>query len=54
VELLEEVQKKSIWTAISEGVFADVKRTKTGCKGYAGVTERAPGYLNPFLDALEA
>jgi beta-lysine 5,6-aminomutase alpha subunit len=54
VELLEEVQKKTIWTAISEGVFADVKRTKTGGKGFAGVTERAPGYLNPFLEALEA
>jgi beta-lysine 5,6-aminomutase alpha subunit len=53
VELLEEVQRKSIWTAISEGVFADVKRTKTGGKGFAGVTERAAGYLNPFLDALE-
>ncbi|MGZ3449146.1 MAG: lysine 5,6-aminomutase subunit alpha [Polyangiales bacterium] len=54
VALLEEVQRKSIWTAISEGVFADVKRTKTGGKGFAGVAERAPGYLNPFLEALEA
>lgn len=53
VELLHEVQAKSIWTAISEGVFADVKRTKTGGKGFAGVVARAPGYLNPFLTALE-
>jgi beta-lysine 5,6-aminomutase alpha subunit len=53
VQLLEEVQSKSIWKAISEGVFADVKRTKTGGKGYAGVVERSPQYLNPFLTALE-
>jgi beta-lysine 5,6-aminomutase alpha subunit len=53
LQLLEEVQRKSIWTSISEGIFADVKRTKTGGKGYAGVIERAPGYCNPFLRALE-
>jgi len=50
---LEEVDSKTIWTAISEGVFADVKRHKTGGKGYAGVVPRAAGYLNPFLTALE-
>ena len=33
--------------------FADVKRTKTGGKGYVGVVPRAPSYLNPFLVALE-
>ena len=53
LELLEEVSSKSIWTSISEGIFADVKRTKTGGKGYAGVVERAPDYCNPFLRTLE-
>jgi beta-lysine 5,6-aminomutase alpha subunit len=52
-ELLEEVNQKTIWKAISEGVFADVKRTKTGGKGYAGVVPRGINYLNPFLSALE-
>ena len=33
--------------------FADVKRTREGGKGYAGVIARGPDYLNPFLDALE-
>ncbi len=53
-ELLETVGREGIWDAISRGAFADVKRTRTGGKGYAGVFERAPDYLNPVLDLLEA
>jgi beta-lysine 5,6-aminomutase alpha subunit len=51
--LLEEVQRESIWEAIARGAFADVKRTRTGGKGYGGVLERAPDYVNPLLSALE-
>jgi len=50
---LEEVAKDGIWDAIGKGAFADVKRTRTGGKGYTGVAERSPTYLNPLLDALE-
>jgi beta-lysine 5,6-aminomutase alpha subunit len=50
---LGEVKDKSIWDAIAEGAFADVKRTRTGGKGYQGVTPREKGYLNPVLEALE-
>jgi beta-lysine 5,6-aminomutase alpha subunit len=53
VELLREVKRDSIWDAIGTGAFADVKRTRTGGKGYAGVAERSADYLNPVLDALE-
>jgi len=52
-ELLVEVKRDSIWVAIERGAFADVKRTKTGGKGYAGVAARAKDYLNPILSALE-
>jgi beta-lysine 5,6-aminomutase alpha subunit len=52
--LLAEVREKTIWTAIAEGAFADVKRTRTGGKGYTGIVPRAEGYLNPVLEALEA
>ncbi len=45
--------KDGIWDAIGKGAFADVKRTRTGGKGYTGVAERSPTYLNPLLDALE-
>ena len=51
--LLEEVHAESIWDAIARGAFADVKRTRTGGRGFAGVVERSPDYLNPLLEALE-
>lgn len=50
---LEEVRRDGIWDSIAKGAFADVKRTRTGGKGYAGVAERAKDYTNPILDALE-
>ena len=39
--LLEEVEHETIWGAIARGAFADVKRTREGGKGYAGVIEKA-------------
>jgi beta-lysine 5,6-aminomutase alpha subunit len=51
---LIEVKDKSIWDAIGEGAFADVKRTRTGGKGYSGVVARQPDYVNPILEKLEA
>src|SRR5258708_4748132 len=51
--LLEDVESETIWRAISRGAFADVKRTREGGKGYAGVVEKVPQYMNPFLEALE-
>jgi beta-lysine 5,6-aminomutase alpha subunit len=52
-ELLEEVAREGIWSAIGRGAFADVKRAKDGGKGYAGVVARGDGYMNPILEALE-
>ncbi len=52
-ELLESVQRDTIWDAIGCGAFGDVKRKRNGGKGHAGVVPRAPEYLNPILDALE-
>jgi beta-lysine 5,6-aminomutase alpha subunit len=52
-DLLVEVERESIWDAIGRGAFADVKRARTGGKGYGGVVERALDYVNPLLDALE-
>ena len=52
--LLAEVKRESIWEAIAHGAFADIKRTRTGGKGYEGVVERDGDYLNPLLSALEA
>jgi beta-lysine 5,6-aminomutase alpha subunit len=51
--LLEEVRAESIWEAIGRGAFADVKRTRTGGKGFAGVVDRDGDYVNPLLHELE-
>jgi beta-lysine 5,6-aminomutase alpha subunit len=51
---LETVHEQSIWDAIGQGIFADVKRTRTGGKGYKGVVARHEYYLNPVLVALES
>jgi len=52
-KLLDEVRADTIWDAIGRGAFADVKRTRTGGKGHAGVVERHADYVNPILDVLE-
>jgi beta-lysine 5,6-aminomutase alpha subunit len=52
-KLLAEVREETIWDAIGRGAFADVKRTRTGGKGHAGVVERSAEYVNPILEALE-
>jgi beta-lysine 5,6-aminomutase alpha subunit len=51
--LLADVERETIWEAIARGAFADVKRTRTGGKGYAGVIAKASDYMNPFLEELE-
>jgi beta-lysine 5,6-aminomutase alpha subunit len=53
-DLLQLVESETIWTAIARGDFADVKRSREGGKGFAGVVARDPDYVNPLLDALEA
>jgi beta-lysine 5,6-aminomutase alpha subunit len=52
-DLLAEVRRDTIWDAIGRGAFADVKRTRTGGKGHAGVVARHAEYVNPILEALE-
>jgi beta-lysine 5,6-aminomutase alpha subunit len=53
LELLQTVEKETIWGAIARGDFADVKRLRDGGKGYKGVVARHPEYLNPLLSLLE-
>jgi beta-lysine 5,6-aminomutase alpha subunit len=50
---LAEVQQEGMFAAIGRGAFADVKRPETGGRGLGGVVEKAQGYVNPILDALE-
>ncbi|WP_028778193.1 lysine 5,6-aminomutase subunit alpha [Shimazuella kribbensis] len=52
VLLLKEVKQKSLFSALEEGVFADVKRSITGGKGLTGVIIRSADYWNPFESGL--
>jgi beta-lysine 5,6-aminomutase alpha subunit len=52
VSLLQEVRKKSLFTALEEGIFADVKRSRAGGKGLSGVFKRSIDYWNPFECSL--
>ncbi|MBU0991338.1 MAG: lysine 5,6-aminomutase subunit alpha [Proteobacteria bacterium] len=52
-KFLKEIQKKGLMKVISEGKFADIKRSKDSGKGLDGVFEKGPLYSNPIMDRLE-
>jgi beta-lysine 5,6-aminomutase alpha subunit len=51
-EQLEHVRDISLFTALEDGEFADVKRDPQGGRGFDGVFKVAPDYFNPFFAAL--
>ena len=53
IDLLTEVKKKSLFTAIETGMFAEIKRPRDGGKGFDGVFEKAPDYWNPVETYLK-
>lgn len=53
IALLEEMAKEGLFDALSKGIFADIKRSKTGGKGLAGVTAKGDNYFNPFIEIMK-
>ena len=53
VDLLRRVEDAGMFAAIEQGWFADTPRPRDGGRGREGVVERAPGYVNPFLELWE-
>jgi beta-lysine 5,6-aminomutase alpha subunit len=51
-DLLTRVAAIGLMAAIDAALFADVKRSPDGGRGYEGVFSRAADYANPFQDAL--
>jgi beta-lysine 5,6-aminomutase alpha subunit len=47
LEMLGEVKKRGLFTAIETGMFAEIKRPRDGGKGFDGVYEKTPDYYNP-------
>ncbi len=52
-QLLSQIEKEGLFNALEKGMFADVKRPKTGGKGLAGVTAKTENYFNPFIDLMK-
>src|SRR5690554_1533728 len=53
IELLERIDKESLFDALEKGIFADIKRPKNGGKGLAGVFEKESNYYNPFIKLMK-
>jgi len=51
-KLLGEIEKNSLFTSLSIGVFADIKRPIDGGKGLNGVVEKEEIYFNPFVERM--
>ncbi len=51
--LLSEIEKEGLFEALEKGIFADIKRSKTGGKGLAGVVAKADNYFNPFIEIMK-
>jgi len=49
---LKMIDEKGLFRAIEEKSFADVSRRETSGKGFEGVIEKNPDYINPFFEIL--
>ena len=52
IELLQQIVKEGLFSALEKGIFGDVKRSKTGGKGLAGVVGKGENYFNPFIEIM--
>ncbi|HEU0088657.1 MAG TPA: lysine 5,6-aminomutase subunit alpha [Pseudonocardiaceae bacterium] len=53
VALLERIGEEGLLTAIGTGTFGLMSRPADGGRGAEGVVEKAEGYHNPVIDALD-
>ncbi len=52
VDQLEHVRDISLFKALEDGEFADVKRDPQGGRGFEGVFKVTPDYFNPFFASV--
>ena len=53
LDLLEEIRKEGLFTALSKGIFADIKRPLDGGRGLDGVKPKSDRYYNPTLELMK-
>ncbi len=51
-DLLKEIANIGIFETLERGIFAGIKREKTGGKGLKGVSLKDTKYINPILDQM--
>lgn len=52
IEMLEDIEKIGLFSALEQKMFADISRKPTGGRGLDGVFVKHPQYLNPFISLL--
>ncbi|MEG1556422.1 MAG: lysine 5,6-aminomutase subunit alpha, partial [Bacteroidales bacterium] len=52
-QLLEAMVQEGLFEALEKGLFADIKRSKTGGKGLNGVVAKSENYFNPFISLMK-
>ena len=53
INLLDEINQQGIFTALSKGTFADIKRPIDGGKGLDGVAPKGDHYYNPTIELMK-
>ncbi|WP_047381916.1 lysine 5,6-aminomutase subunit alpha [Cetobacterium sp. ZWU0022] len=52
VQLLEKMVHDGLFNSLEKGTFADIKRSRTGGKGLAGVVGKGANYINLFIPKM--
>lgn len=52
-KLLSDMVNEGLFEALGKGLFADIKRSKNGGKGLAGVVTKGDSYFNPFIALMK-
>jgi len=50
--LLATIEQNKLFATLEQGIFAGIKRGRDAGKGLDGVTLKAEGYFNPFIDMM--
>ena len=51
-ELLAQIEKNKLFATLEQGIFAGIKRGRDDGRGLSGVTLKADGYFNPFIELM--
>jgi beta-lysine 5,6-aminomutase alpha subunit len=53
IDFLSKIEREGLFSALEKGMFADVKRSRTGGKGLSGVLRKGLNYYNPFIEIMK-